>query len=491
MLLFLPGVGADFTGQLKSLLDPQDVGLDVLCKRLSTVHTAEGDMLLPEKRRSLQCTGDDKAVFELLQIAMPDGFEVLHAHYEVVHYGLGGHFSRHKDFVPVSAPGLTWWHGLLCLEAPERGGQTCVFAGATPTLVTWAVGDALLLAGAEHAGLAVEAGCKTMLKFDAWQFRCHGKLERYCCADGSVRLPAATLRGCSFFERLQRFEDGREEHSLASLTLTDLATVYAYLKGAPNATDSQRLHELLGWLCCPEAMVSPANFVRLQTCGGAAAVQTREGALAFAEMARHDFYELYVVLRRAEYVTQDGSTRCEDRGLFLLSCSGKPLFSTGGPWLGRAASRSFRKNAETRPKYALEPPLPVLEGDASLDDLAHLGGNEEQEHLPSRWTALASSETVGCVVAVGAAALRAVLHAQEAGQDRVPDDGREHPCPAWCQKMEALVASVCDGFDDFDCNGGTYSERSEYEYCNDGDGYYVSSYVSSVFAVDWLLCRRA
>ena len=494
MSLFLAGVGLQICPKLRGCVDPQDVGFEI---RRSAVHTAKGDLVLPGRRLSQQCVGNDTTVFELLQSILPEGFEVVRGHYDVVHYGEGGHFARHKDFVPVTAPGLTWWHGLLCLEAPEQGGQTRIFGGETAEEVKWAVGDVLLLAGAEHEGLEEKAGHKTLLKFDAWQFQCHGKLQRYTCTDGSVRLPDATLRRSSFFERLLHFEKDYTEHSLASLTLMELAAVYAYLGGAADAADPLRLHELLGWLCCPEAALSPTSFSRLQMCNGAAATQTSEGALTFAEMALQDFYELFVVLRRAEYVTEEGRTQYTDRGLLLLSSTGKPLFSTGGSWLGPSASRAFRSgDVEPRPQYALEPPLPVLEGNTGFNGLEFTElepeeVSEVEEGIPHRWLTFASSKEEAPVVAVGAAALRAVLQAQESSWvSQVPDDNRPHPNPIWCQKMEAVVLSVCDSFDEFDCNGGNTAERSIFEYCNDGDGYYASQYVTSVFAVDWLLCRR-
>lgn len=485
MSLFLAGIGLNILSKLQKRLDPDGLGFKALCDRQSSVHTQAGDLVLPERRSSFGHVGDEKGVFEVLQTTVPAGFEVVEGHYDLIHYEIGGHFARHKDFVPVTAPGLKWWHALLCLEAPDEGGQTRVFSEKGFEDVSWATGDVLLVAGAEHEGLAVIAGCKTLLKFDVWQFE-HGKeLRRYRCADGAARMPADILQHSSFFEKLFNFEEGYKEHSMLGLSLADLAMVYAYLGGGTDAADPMRLHELLELLCCPEATLAPLSFRALQMPSGAVAVESHEAAVALAAMARQEFYELFVVLRRAEWITAEGSTYCHDRGIFLLSAKGKPLFSTRGDWLGPAASRAFQHDyGVQKHHYSLEPPLPQLKGNAgfNLDD---------DPEMSPRWSVFMNPDEAEPVIAVAANALRAVLHAQEARRStEVPGEDVPHPNPEWCQKMEAIVSQTCKSFDDFDCNGGSHTERSVYEYCNDGDGYYSSEYVSTVFAVDWLLCRR-
>ena len=237
-------------------------------------------------------------------------------------------------------------------------------------------------------------------------------------------------------------------------------------------------------------------------------VRTRPEAALLSELAERDFYELFVVLRRAEWITEEGSSRHRDRGMLVLSSAGEPLFSTGGAWLGPSASRAFHNGfPDPSPRYAREPPLPSLSSDVGFsgdDDFIEDDGfsgdglsAEEASSIadvaPTRWFVLsAKTEEEVPALAVASAALRAVIHAQEAGRGREmewPGMAAPHPSPEWCEKMEKLVRSECAAFDKVDCNGRTDTQREEFQACNDGDGYYSHQYVSYAFAVDWLLCR--
>lgn len=457
--------------RLVAALDPGAVGFEVLCTRASSVHTAsEGDVVLLEKRRSTGFVGSDPTVFDFLaavveRLGFDGDADVVRGHYDVVRYEAGGFFRRHADFCPVRAPGVSYWHCLLGLEAPFHGGGTSVYGcGGEATTIVLKPGSLLMIgAGVEHEGLEVLEGTKTLLKFDLMLFAVPPirHLVRLSCADGSMRLPAEPLRRSVFFARLLDFEAQREEHLVRGLSLEDVASVYAYLAGGDVLGEArERVREVMGTLCGAEAGLAPERFASLVERGFLLTRDENE-AESFVEL-EGPCYALFVVLRRTtwEWEEYDGASRRSDEGVFLLTSSGLPVCSSGGPWLGPGASRVKGERDEGG-------------GVSYSPSRAPLGGRGQDP------------------ISVATQALRAVLEARESSSTTSP----EEKGGSLSEGVRGRLLEAASGPENSPANEGECSESAtkttqSWDHCNDGDGFYVRSYVTTGFTKAWLLYRR-
>ena len=259
----------------------------------SSVHTRRGDRIDLTRRHSYTQAGREEAVLGFLQgrvlpllsTRLPGNLELYSGHYDLIAYPTGGFFGKHVDYVSSYGPGLTCWHVLLCLAAPQcSGGETLVYpleAAEPPHCSRFSVTPGGLLAimnGTPHEGREVLSGAKLLLKFEVFHFEepmpptyladddvlCH-------CHDGQVRVPLCLLLKQVFFQRLFDFEGERREIRLQGLSSEELRALVAYLEGSSDAAQTppwaEKLPEIMDYIAAPEATLTSEELGALMSKG--------------------------------------------------------------------------------------------------------------------------------------------------------------------------------------------------------------------------------
>lgn len=249
--------------------------------RPSTVY--DGSVVrLSERRKSMQATLRDEALFDdahsLLSL-MGHGLQallhLLRTHADYIVSGDGDKFDAHRDFELVAGEGLRALAFIVCLEAPEEGGEL-VFSPESGSSATVPYEEGLLLlfpCNLTHAALPVRKGRKRILKFDVLSQAPLEWLVLPTATDVAGRalsghrthtaISSSLLHALDVFPAMQSFEETPVGHPISTNMLEpdELVTVMQFFEGA-GVDDSRlpRLPELLDRLCCPEAGLTPEDL---------------------------------------------------------------------------------------------------------------------------------------------------------------------------------------------------------------------------------------
>lgn len=490
-------IGPAELGALRTLLgfDGGDLAL-----KASSVHTVRGDEILPARRRSASVTGRSAAVFDYLsENVLPRlqpaflgrSLEIVCNHYDVVSYAPGGFFAPHVDHVPCRAPSIAIWHGLLCLEAegceggctavygPERAPpRVCLTATRTPGSV------ALLRQDVRHAGLMVTSGRKVVLKFDVLELRPFlpppagaplDSVSAVCleCLDGDLWLDRAVLLKLEYFRRHLAFE-GDPRRTRLGLSRGECLALYLYLAGRDEAgvatVATEAVHDLLEYMGAEEAALPAAAFEALWGVRRPLLTASPEWAALFGDLAvRHPSLSLFIVLQRHEQSELGAEDVACPYEALLLDARGAPLLDTGGRWLFQRPGVVDRKRLLTR--YSAGPSV-----------------------LSSEELAAAGSDVSAVARGVVEAFVRRRLQPYVDAGGECGGGGAPRPVLGEAQGRALARAALYDSVGRRrrlvireQVAARRTDHREEEEYCNDGDSYSVSYYVTTSFFVEWLL----
>jgi len=138
----------------------------------STVFVDGAERLQTHRRSSQQVTRRCDLDFErrvcenVMNVPGLGDLRILRTHFDLVAYGPSDFFAPHRDFVALTSAELIPLTGLLCLEAPDKGGA--LHFPALEHRVEYRAGRLCLFdAQLVHEGEPVLAGRKIVLKFDA------------------------------------------------------------------------------------------------------------------------------------------------------------------------------------------------------------------------------------------------------------------------------------------------------------------------------------
>lgn len=439
-------------------------------ERARVYSSSRGEHVDEERRQCLKVTARTASVFDLLeatfvsQLPVPVGgarWQLLRGHYDVLVYGPGDFFLRHRDFAPVSSALIQHYAALLCLEADCEGGRTALWpkssegqpeesdASCTP-------GDALLIrVDVEHEGRRVISGRKVVLRLDlllslpgsAAELPFVSALRRFCALGGSaangVEPPGAVL---GYIEGARVFD----------CDTTELATALDYYG-------------------CDEAVLEDsAQFARL-------ALEGEALVAAGSRSAGRDARRLWSAAWRPGCCGL----------LFLLAFKRETVDGMESSWnpLGSLAFFADGSPAHVHGFSAARRLMGVGEGAVMQAAGARraaaalvFGGEEDPVRMASEL----------------------VLWASSAELQREPGQARARPArgcaaadevyDAWrllvLGRLEALLATAAAMVDLERREAmASWGHRTEQEYCNDGDYELTHVYETTALHEVWCLCR--
>jgi hypothetical protein len=442
--------------------------------RPSTVH--DGSIVrLSERRKSMQATLRDEGLFDDARALLPlmghglqDILHLLPTHADYIVSGAGDRFDAHRDFELVAGEGLLALAFIVCLEAPEEGGEI-LLAPWTEQSATIAYEAGLLIlfpCRMEHAALPVRLGQKRILKFDvlAQEGLQWLELPATGLASGRTRTAVAPslLRALDVFPALLSFEGAACGETLRTdlLEPCELSAVAQFFEGRQQVEGRlQYLPELLDRLCCPEGRLGLGDLDCLSQ-GYCVVLDPTMPASTFLGRS----VPRLVFAACAHRVTWAG--REQLRSLALTDMTGEAVFARTTGDTGAA-------------RWALKPGLDMQEVyQAVLDDVVLFRAGEGAEFC-SETSQGERAEGAGNLHAASPSACEGAGEAEELPRSRLPRldlAALVDPC------VGALLATQPQ--DRF------VSRIRETEECNDGDTYTTMSYETTVIRRGFLLCPR-
>jgi hypothetical protein len=234
--------------------------------RRSTVYDGRAERLSP-RRSSLQRTLRSPELFDLGEAALarlsPE-VQLVRNHCDYIVSGVGAHFDLHRDF-PLVVGDAVSFALLLCLEAPEEGGELRIVEDGRRRALRYERGCGVLLPCAlQHAALRVVRGRKRVLRFDALSAE---PLRFVGTEDGSVSVPRSVLSGLDAL-RAQLDFDARFGRACRT-SLVSARELRAAVRFFQGRACEPELARALDVLCCPEARLTERERRELVESGAA------------------------------------------------------------------------------------------------------------------------------------------------------------------------------------------------------------------------------
>lgn len=229
------------------------------------------ESVISPNRRSKERALSNPALFEIGQRALhricPDVVPLLRlvrGHIDHVESSVGDFFHAHTDFSLMATPtGTLSLTLLICIEAPEIGGELCLYANdeIRQVSIRYERGSATLFpCTVPHAALEISKGAKVLLKFDLvseevlWKCELGGSgVEKIVRHSIIRRLDALAAKvvfdkdvGCIKTELVNEEELRLASRFFDGLELTEV--------------DIGNVHEILHRLCCAEACLSEEDL---------------------------------------------------------------------------------------------------------------------------------------------------------------------------------------------------------------------------------------
>ena len=432
--------------------------------------------VLSSSRRSSECELADPYIFDVcvrvLRQLCPEVFHLLRlvrGHADLVESSPGDFFKSHTDFPLVTTPvGHVSLTLLVCVEPAKLGGELLLYAGVPgeEKVCCYSRGSATLFPCAlPHAGLEVQRGRKTLLKYDVISTEPLWKLEAERPETGTYEDRILRIGTFSRLDSLvaKALFDGDSGCTRTSLVNADEIRLLAnFFDGVASAGDLSEVLLLLDRLCCPEAQLSSSELLQLIT-RSAAVLPSRVLTAPFLHSPL-----MYSVLFVACAHRRSGvSIEKASEEMLQSYCSAAPygllMFArAGADYSNWFLDCDFLQSAEAAKRVVLEHAIKTIElYDEVLvsthyysDDVSNeFSGDEDSAGAVAEWSLTA------------------------------PDVGITQ------EEMQALGERAVEAICDAQPASRVVSARSEINECNDGSTYREVQYQTTVLRSGYVLLK--